>query len=57
MSHKVTGFKVRKKAGRWQIVPGSIADRLRMGSASYISNLLGSVDSELWACINSSGSK
>ena len=24
-----------------------IADRLRMGSASYISNLLGSVDSEL----------
>jgi hypothetical protein len=27
-----------------------IADRLRMGSASYISNLLGSVDSKLWDC-------
>jgi hypothetical protein len=24
MSHKMTGFKARKKAGRWQIVPGSI---------------------------------
>ena len=27
-----------------------IADRLRMGSPSYVSNLLASVDSKLWAC-------
>ena len=25
-------------------------DRLRIGSASYVSNLLSSVDSKLWAC-------
>ena len=26
------------------------SDRLRIGSASYVSNLLSSVDSKLWAC-------
>ena len=28
----------------------AIADRLRIGSASDVSNLLSSVDSKLWAC-------
>ena len=27
-----------------------IADRPKIGSASYVSNLLSSVDSKLWAC-------